>query len=161
VYGPLTDLQGRTQRVADLRTDEVLLSRAAPQGGAIHAGQRVQVTWYDIPMTVTVRAVLANDPVVTTGELAQDAAVAGVIAPLAAIQLAFAHRYHHTLTLNTICVKNVGPGGIADVGPGGSRSRTGGTPGLLAAAGVHLSAPRRGSAAADATMPAAGCRAAG
>lgn len=123
VYGPLTDAQGQHIRVADLRPGEVLLTQTAARAGMLHAGQRARITWYGLTLTMTVRAVLSSDPAVTTGELAQHIPVAGVIAPLATVQRAFARHFHHALAPNTLCVKNVGPGGMADIGPDGRRSR--------------------------------------
>ncbi len=108
VYGPLIDIKGRPVRVAELRPGQVFLSHQAASAGGIRAGARVMVSWYGITMRARVRAVLSTNPVVTTGELVQDIPVAGVILPLPVIEQAFAKRFHHALSPDTICIKNVG-----------------------------------------------------
>jgi hypothetical protein len=111
VYGRLADRHGHPVRVADLSAGQVLLSRAAAQRAGAGPGQRVRIGFDGISITVTVAAVLDNDPVFTSGELSQNTAVAGVIAPLASVQEAFWEHYHHRLPANTIVVHNTGAPG--------------------------------------------------
>jgi hypothetical protein len=65
---------------------------------------------------VTVRAILSNDIGVTSGE-----AVAGAL-PEIIVPVALVYQVDPQ-PLDTICIKNVGPGGLADAGPEGSRSQ--------------------------------------
>jgi ABC-type lipoprotein release transport system permease subunit len=111
VYGALVDQHGRPVRVSDLTAGEVILSRSAAQSAGARAGQRITFGWDQLTVTVTVVAVLGNDPVFTTGELNQDTATASVIAPLGTVEGAFAQQYHHALIPNTLCIRNAGTGG--------------------------------------------------
>ncbi len=123
VYGPLTSEDGRAVAVAALSPGQVLLSRSAAARLRARPGQPVRIGFDQITVTATVAAVLGNDPVFTTGELDQDTAVAGIFVPLATIEQAFARAYHHALIPDAIVVKNVGRGGMNDIGPGGRRSQ--------------------------------------
>lgn len=119
VYGALNDEQGRNVSLPDLRPGEVLLSHSSATALAVHAGDQIQISASGATIHATVRAMLANDPVVTSGELAFDGQYSEVIMPLATLQQAL----HQPLIPNTICIKLLGPGGMDDIGPNGSRSQ--------------------------------------
>jgi ABC-type lipoprotein release transport system permease subunit len=115
VYGPLTDSRGQLVQVADLRPDEVLLSATLAQHFAVQSGEHVRINVGPQTITSTVRALLSNDlavisdhPMTPTPE---------VILPLARYQQIEA------AVPNTICIKNLGSGGMEDSGPHGSRSQ--------------------------------------
>jgi energy-coupling factor transporter ATP-binding protein EcfA2 len=79
------------------RTVEPASHRAPDQAPAGHPRPQPPRRWG----SATVVAVLRNNSVFTTGELNQDAAIASIIVPLAAVEHAFSGRYHHTITPNT------------------------------------------------------------
>ncbi|GCE05920.1 ABC transporter permease [Dictyobacter aurantiacus] len=85
VYGPLTNVQGQEVQVADLQSGEALISASLAQGLATRVGDRVQLTFGDKRVTVTVRALLSNDIGVTAGE-AITPTTAQIMLPLAAAQ---------------------------------------------------------------------------
>ncbi len=68
VYGLLTDAQGRTVHSADLHIGEALVSASLVQGLGAEVGDRVQVSFGEKTVTVTIRALLSNDIGVTAGE---------------------------------------------------------------------------------------------
>ncbi|EFH82437.1 ABC transporter permease [Ktedonobacter racemifer] len=117
VYGALKDDQGHPVPIADLRPNEVLLSHSAAASLDIKPGDRLQITLngQNTPLDATVRAILSNDPVVTGGELAVDAAYPEILFPLATLQQFTLRSAHQSLPPNTICIKNVG-------GPGNSQA---------------------------------------
>lgn len=85
VYGPLTNAQGQTVRIADLRVGEALVSASLVQGLGARAGDRLQLAFGEKSVTVTVRALLSNDIGVTAGE-AIAPATPQILLPLAAAQ---------------------------------------------------------------------------
>lgn len=84
-YGSLTDAQGQTVQVADLRAGEALVSASLVQGLGAQPGDRVQLSFGEKTVTATVRALLSNDIGVTAGE-AIAPATPQIILPLAAAQ---------------------------------------------------------------------------
>jgi ABC-type antimicrobial peptide transport system permease subunit len=126
VYGPITDNQGHTLRFAGLRPGDVLVSSTLAQRFDVRPGDQIQIKQQGLEGTFpgTVRAVLSHDLVLTSAELAADAALPEVIVPTITIQQMFAQRYHLPFVPNLLCVKNVGSGGLDDGGPDGSRSQT-------------------------------------
>lgn len=110
VYGALKDDQGHLVSIADLRPGEVLLSHSAVASLDIKPGDRLQImlNGQDTSLDATVRAILSNDPIVTGGELAIDAAYPEILFPLATLQQFTLRSAHRTLPPNTICIKNVG-----------------------------------------------------
>ncbi|HLW00018.1 MAG TPA: FtsX-like permease family protein [Ktedonobacterales bacterium] len=115
VYGPLTDARGQTVSVADLRPDEVLLSATLAQHFAVQPGEHVQMHIGAQTITSTVRALLSHDLAVISDHLATP--TPAVVLPLARYQQIQAE------VPNTLCIKNLGPGGMGDSGPNGSRSQ--------------------------------------
>ena len=103
VYGSLTDAQGRAVPLADVREGEALVSASLVQGLGAEVGDRLQLTFGEKMVTVTVRALLSNDLGVTAGE-----AIAGetpeIILPLAAAQ------HIDPEPPNTMSIKNSGAG---------------------------------------------------
>ena len=115
VYGPLTDVHGQPVRVVDLRPDEVLLSATLAQHFAVQPGEQVHMNIGPQTITSTVRALLSNDLAVISDNVASP--TPEVILPLTRYQQIQAD------VPNTICIKNIGPGGLEDTGPNGSRSQ--------------------------------------
>jgi ABC-type lipoprotein release transport system permease subunit len=116
VYGALRDSQGRAVSLAGLRPNEVLLSHSAAKSLDIKPGDQLKITLNgsNEMLEATVRAVLANDPVVTDGELAFDGSYPELILPLATFQQFSLQALHQSLLPNTICIRNVGPGAMSD-----------------------------------------------
>jgi len=123
VYGTLTDAQGHLIHLADMRPNEVLLSRSMLQDADVRPGDTIQINTEFGSFTRTVHALLSNDLVVTTGELLGGGFNPEIIMPLSSLQQVFEHQTHQPLVPNVLCVKNNGQGGMADIGPGGNRSR--------------------------------------
>ena len=86
VYGPLTTAQGQTVHIADLHTGEALVSASLIQGLDAQPGDRMQLSFGEKIVVVTVHALLSNDIGVTAGE-AIAPATPQIILPLAAAQL--------------------------------------------------------------------------
>ncbi len=124
VYGPITDTQGRPVHFADLRSNEVFLSAAAAQNFDVRSGDRVQIDLGPQTITSTVRALLSNNPGVTAGEAIQAGDFPEVILPLAVVQQIYQQTAHQSSPPDIISIKNIGQGGMDDIGPGGSRSQT-------------------------------------
>ncbi len=116
VYGPLSDARGQAVHFADLAAGEAFVSPALAQSLAAQPGDILTILFGTKTSNVTVRAILSNDIGVTSGE-----AVAGPL-PEIIVPLALVYQVDPQ-PLDTICIKNVGPGGLADAGPGGSRSQ--------------------------------------
>lgn len=116
VYGTLSDSQGQAVSMASLRSTEVLLSRSAAKSLNVRPGDRLRVSLNGYPgvLEATVHALLANDPVVTGGELAFDGSYPEIILPLATLQQFRLHAVQRPLPPNTICIRNVGPGAMQD-----------------------------------------------
>src|SRR5579884_786414 len=125
VYGPITDNQGHALHFADLRPGDVFISNTLAQRFDIRPGDRLQMKQHGLVGTFpgAVRAILSHDLVLTSAELAGNAALPEVIVSTATMQQVFAQRYHLSFVPNLLCVKNVGSGGLDDSGPGGSRSQ--------------------------------------
>jgi ABC-type antimicrobial peptide transport system permease subunit len=124
VYGPLTTNSGPSVQVADLHPNEVIVSATLAGDAALHAGETIQVTLGAQTHSLVVRAVLSHDLAVTTGELDANGAYAEIIMPLSTFQQTFTPPGRGSPAPNTLCVKNIGQGGLDDIGPGGSRSQT-------------------------------------
>ncbi|HVA92396.1 MAG TPA: FtsX-like permease family protein [Chloroflexota bacterium] len=116
VYGPLTDLLGRRVRFADLQPGDLFIGATLARAFDARPGDPIQIAFGATRITGTVRALLATDPSVTAGESVGRPSPE-IIMPLARLQHAFPD------APNTISVKNVGSGGMDDIGPGGRRSQ--------------------------------------
>ncbi|BCL80835.1 ABC transporter permease [Ktedonobacteria bacterium brp13] len=125
VFGPITDTSGRRQQFQVLNDGAVLLSRTAAESAHIRPGDQLQIKLdtYAGTLTVTVRAVLSTDLVLTSSELAINSTQSEVILSFSALQQQFEQRYHLPLVPNMLCVKNVGTGGLDDSGPNDVRSQ--------------------------------------
>jgi ABC-type antimicrobial peptide transport system permease subunit len=99
VYGPLTDAQGQVVQIAKLRAGEALVSASLVQGLAAEVGDRLQLSFGEKTVTVTVRALLSNDIGVTAGE-AIATATPQILLPVAAAQQIDPE------PLNTISIRN-------------------------------------------------------
>lgn len=115
MYGPLTDASGQTIHFADLRSNDALINGALAQNLGAQPGDTIQLSFGTITINALVRAVLAHDIAVTDTALSQ--AAPEVILPFARVQQI------NPSPPNTLCVKNIGSGGMDDVGPGNSRSQ--------------------------------------
>ncbi|HEY8283396.1 MAG TPA: FtsX-like permease family protein, partial [Chloroflexota bacterium] len=116
VYGPLTNLLGRRVRFADLRPGDLFVGATMAQAFDVRPGDAIQIAFGATEITGTVRALLATDLSVTAGESVGRPSPE-IIMPLARLRRAFPE------PPNTISVKNVGSGGMDDIGPGGTRSQ--------------------------------------
>lgn len=116
VYGPVVDVAGRRMRFTDLRPNEVFVSPTLAQAFDVRPGDTLQIAFGNLLITSTVRALLTTDLSVTAGG-AVGRPSPEIIMPLARLQRAIPG------APNTVCVKNVGRGGMDDIGPGGQRSR--------------------------------------
>ncbi|GHO78681.1 hypothetical protein KSD_64520 [Ktedonobacter sp. SOSP1-85] len=129
VYGPLTDSHGQRIHFADLRPDEVYLSKTLVSSFDVQPGDTLQIQFFFsgvgkfISTSARVRALLPNDLAFTSGELASNNPAGEIILPLATLQRLAAQQLHQDFIVNTICVKNVGSGGMDDIGPAGERSQ--------------------------------------
>ncbi|BCL78569.1 ABC transporter permease [Ktedonobacteria bacterium brp13] len=103
VYGPLTDAQGQTIQIADLRAGEALVSASLVQGLGARPGDRIQLSFGEKTVTATVRALLSNDIGITAGE-AIVPATPQIILPLHAAQQIDPE------PPNTISIRNIGAG---------------------------------------------------
>jgi putative ABC transport system permease protein len=115
VFGPLSDIAGRRVRFADLRPGDIFVDATLAQTFDVHPGDTLQITFGATLIRGTVRALLATDLSVTDGEAVGRPSPA-IVMPFARLQSAIPE------APNTICVKNIGRGGMDDSGPGGSRS---------------------------------------
>jgi len=79
VYGPLSDLHGQRVLVARLRPNEVVLSATTARAFAVQVGERIRVDLGATTITSTVRAILATDLGITTGEAVQAGSLPEVI----------------------------------------------------------------------------------
>jgi ABC-type lipoprotein release transport system permease subunit len=124
VYGPIADSRGHLQHFADLRPGEVLISSSLAQRFNVRPGDQLQIKEHGLVGTITgtVRAILSHNLVMTSAELAGNAALPEVILSTATLQEMFAQRYHLPFVPNMLCVKNAGLGG-SDNGEPGSRSQ--------------------------------------
>ena len=116
VYGPLSDARGQAVHFTDLAAGEAFVSPALAQSLAAQPGDIVTILFGTKRFNVTVRAILSNDIGVTSGE-----AVAGAL-PEIIVPVALVYQVDPQ-PLDTICIKNIGTGGLDDAGPGGSRSQ--------------------------------------
>ncbi len=126
VYGPLTTSSGQPVHFADLRAGEVFLSPSLAQIADLHLGQTIQVQMGSLVISARVRAILAHDIMPLAAELGTDGSFPAVFLSLVAVQQASQSKSAGRVQLvpNVICVKNIGPGGPADAGPGNTRSQT-------------------------------------
>ncbi|GCE20111.1 ABC transporter permease [Dictyobacter kobayashii] len=85
VYGPLIDARGQTIQMVNLHAGEALVSASLVQGLGAQPGDRVQLSFGEKTVTVTVRALLSNDLGITAGE-AIVPAMPQIILPLVAAQ---------------------------------------------------------------------------
>ena len=85
VFGPFADAQGRAVHITDLHAGEAFVSASLVQGLGAQSGDRVQLSFGEKTVTVTVRALLSNDIGVTNGE-AIAPETPQIILPLAAAQ---------------------------------------------------------------------------
>src|SRR5258707_11434648 len=124
-YGSISDNQSHALHFADLRPGDVLISSTLAQRLDIRTGDQIQIQQHGLEGTIpgTVRAVLSHDLVLTSAELAANAALPEVIVSTATMQQVLAQRYHLSFVPNLLCVKNVGSGGLDDGGADGSRSQ--------------------------------------
>ena len=116
VYGPLSDARGQAVHFTDLAAGEAFVSPALAQSLAAQPGDIVTILFGTKRFNVTVRAILSNDIGVTSGE-----SVAGAL-PEIIVPVAFVYQVDPQ-PLDTICIKNIGTGGLDDAGPGGRRSQ--------------------------------------
>lgn len=116
VYGPLTSISGAPLHFSDLQSNDVFLSAAIAQDYDVHPGDTINILTEVGPKTGRVRAILANNPAVTTGEAVDGGE------PALVMSLAYYQQILPSVP-NTICIKNIGAGGLDDIGPGGSRSQ--------------------------------------
>ena len=116
VYGPLSDARGQPVHFADLVAGGAFVSPALAQSLAAQPGDELTISFGTKTSNITVRAILSNDIGVTSGE-AVGGSLPEIIVPLALVYQV------DPQPLDTICIKNTGPGGLADAGPNGSRSR--------------------------------------
>src|SRR5215469_16819011 len=125
VYGPLPDTLGYSLHFADLRPGDVFISNTLAQRFDVRPGDQIQIKQHGLEGTITgtVRAILSTDLVLSSAELAGNAALPEVILSTATMQQVFVQRYHLAFVPNLLCVRNVGSGGLDDGGPGGSRSQ--------------------------------------
>lgn len=112
VWGPLKSSTGQSLSFADLHPGEVFLSPTLAHGLNARAGDHLSVFVGGHPVTCTVRAVLSTDIATDPNELSFPG-VQVIVFPLA---------YYQQVTkspgaITTIYVKNIGPGGLSDVGP--------------------------------------------
>ena len=113
VYGPLTDASGRTLHFAELGLHDAFMNAALAQSLGVRPGDSIQLSFGN-GVTATMRAILAHDVAVTSGTLLQTTPE---------VILSFARNQQiDPSPANTLCIKNVGAGGMDDVGPGSSRS---------------------------------------
>src|SRR5215470_1344603 len=126
VYGPLTDNQGHRLPFADLGPHDVFVSSTMAHEEDVRAGDRLQAVLFgesDDTITVTVRAVLSTDLAVTDGELEFDGSYPELIMPLATVLPPLARSHFLAPVPNVLCVKNIGQGGLDDIGPDGERGQ--------------------------------------
>ncbi len=126
VYGPLTDNQGHRLHFADLGPNDVFVSSTVAREEDVRAGDRLQVVLFgesDDTITVTVRAVLSTDLAVTDGELEFDGSYPEIIMPLTTVLPSLARSHFLAPVPNVLCVKNMGQGGLDDIGPDGERGQ--------------------------------------
>lgn len=119
VFGPITTSTGQPIHFSDLQPGEVLISATLAQGFDVQAGDVLQVMINGQPFTTKVRAILSNDLVTTINDATPGSGHEQVILPLAFFQ----QGTHSVGTVNTLAIKNVGPGGMEDTGPNGSRTQ--------------------------------------
>src|SRR5215467_8653571 len=123
VYGPISDIHGQTEHFADLGANQVYVSVSVAQHFDVRPGDRLQFDYGNQTITSTVRALLSNDLGVTAGEATEAGGLPEVIFPLAHLQQLNQQITQQALVPDTICIKNIGAGGLDDIGPGGSRSQ--------------------------------------
>ncbi len=126
VYGPLTDNQGHRLHFSDLGPQEVFVSSTVAHEEDVRAGDRLQVVLFgesNDTVTVTVRAVLSTDLAITDGELEFDGSYPEIIMPLATVLPSLAWSHFLAPVPNVLCVKNIGQGGLDDIGPDGKRGQ--------------------------------------
>ena len=104
VFGPLSDVRGQPVHFDDLAAGEAFVSPALAQSLAAQPGDVLTILFGTKTSNVTVRAILSNDIGVTSGE-----AVAGSL-PEIIVPLALVYQVDPQ-PLDTICIKNIGPGG--------------------------------------------------
>ncbi|HZU71083.1 MAG TPA: FtsX-like permease family protein [Ktedonobacteraceae bacterium] len=126
VYGPLFDNQGHQVHFADLGPHDVFVSSTVARDEGVRAGDRLQLVFEEQTnetLEVTVRAVLSHDLAVTDGELEFNGSYPEIIMPLATALTLGAQTHFGVLMPNVLCVKNVGSGGLDDIGPDGRRGQ--------------------------------------
>ena len=123
VYGPISDIHGQAEHFADLGANQVYVSASVAQNFDVRPGDKLQFDYGNQTITSTVRALLSNDLGVTAGEATEAGGLPEVIFPLVRYQQLNQQITQQPLVPDTICIKNIGAGGMDDTGPGGSRSQ--------------------------------------
>jgi putative ABC transport system permease protein len=119
VFGPITTSTGQSIHFSDLRSGEVLISATLAQSFDVQAGDVLQVMINGHRFTTKVRAILSNDLVMTINDATPGSGHEQVILPLSFFQQVT----HSSGIVNTLAIKNIGRGGMDDVGPNDSRTQ--------------------------------------